>query len=1010
MLMDLQRKSSTFSSRPVFAIFALAFFAFSVLAAALAVRGAGASAEGGSSSSAANSPASFGAGSSQNDGRSPDSIWQFVEETSLASTGERQIIPQIYRTLRVDENALRQLLGRAPLEFTQEAQDNNLTLAMPMADGTFLRFRIEESPIMEPPLAEQYPEIKTYRGQGIDDPAATTRFDLTPDGFHAMILSERGTVYIAPYAKGDTETYITYFKSDYRNEAMLFNCEFSEDDNVPLASQSAVPAVINGTVLRTYRLALAATGEYTAFTGGTVATALAAMTTTMNRVNGVYEREVSVRMVLVANQSSIIYTNAAMDPYNNNNGSVMLGQNQTNLDNVIGSANYDIGHVFSTGGGGVAFLGVVCSAGNKARGVTGLPSPVGDGFDIDFVAHEMGHQFGGLHTFNGTVGNCSGNRSASAAYEPGSGSTIMAYAGICGAQDLQPNSNDYFHVKSLEEIAAFIAGTTCDVETNTGNMVPEVAAGPSVTIPRSTPFTLTAEASDLNGDVLTYCWEEYDLGPASPPDTDGDGNARPILRSFNPTSNPSRTFPKLSDVLNNTSTFGEALPTINRTMIFKVTVRDSRVGGGALNTATAQVVVNASAGPFLVTQPNTNVSWTGGTQQTVTWNVANTSAAPVNAATVKISLSTDGGNTFPIVLAANTPNDGSHAVTVPNVASTTGRVKVQAVGNIFFDVSNSNFTLIQGGSGGSRAAFDFDGDGRTDIGFYRAGLWGVLQSSQSYSFASGQFISWGGGGLQPIVADFDGEGRADLAHMVAPAAAQSAAYAILKSTADYHFTQAQFVPAGFPVLGDTPVVGDFDGDGKADPAIWRSSNGVWIIPRSSANYTTFIFAQWGQAGDIPVVGDLDGDWKSDIGFYRDGLWGFLKSSQGYDLASAQFFSWGGAGLTPTVADFDGDGKADIGYIALPAGGQSAVYSILQSSTGYSFGTGDVLFVPAGFPSLGDTPVVGDFDGDGKADPGIWRSSEGVWIIPLSSGNYASFLFTQWGVSGDVPLPNSLSQY
>ena len=1004
----------TSKSRKFLSSFVCAFFTFSTITAALASRGAIASSEArnDNSSSSQNTTSSLNNRSSQGNTQSTDGIWQFVEETSIVSSGERQIIPKTYRTARVNEDALNHVLRRAPMEFTQEAMVSNETLAIPMPDGSFSTFRIEESPIMERTLAAQYPEIKTYRGQGIDDRTATVRFDFAPAGFHAMILSERGTIYIDPYAKGDTTDYITYYKSEYRNDAKAFSCYFTEDDKAPQnQTQPASPNVTNGTILRTYRLALAATGEYTTFQGGTVIAALAAMTTSMNRVDGIYEREVGVRMVLIANESLIIYTNPATDPYTNSNGSTMLGQNQANLDSVIGSANYDIGHVFSTGGGGVAGLGVVCSAGNKARGVTGNPSPVGDGFDVDYVAHEMGHQFGGLHTFNGTTSNCGGgNRSSSAAYETGSGSTIMAYAGICGSQNLQPHSDDYFHVKSLEQIAAFIAGNSCDVETSTGNTVPAVTVGGSVTIPKSTPFTLTASGSDANGDALTYCWEEYDLGPASPPDTDADGSTRPIFRSFNPVASASRTFPKLSDVLNNTTTFGEALPAISRTMSFQVTVRDNRVGGGGINTATRQVVVTASAGPFLVTQPNTSVSWTGGTQQTIAWDVANTSAAPVNTANVKISLSTDGGSTFPIVLAAVTPNDGSQMMTVPNVATTAARVKVQGVGNIFFDVSNSNFTIVQGSSGGSRAAFDFDGDGRTDLGFYRLGLWGVLQSSQSYSFGSGEFLSWGGSGLQPIVADFDGDGRADLAYMVAPAGGQSAAYAILKSTANYQFGQAQFVPAGFPSVGDTPVVGDFDGDGKADPAIWRSSNGVWIIPRSSSNYSTYIFAQWGQAGDIPVVGDIDGDWKADIGFYRDGLWGFLKSSEAYSLASAQFFSWGGAGLAPTVADFDGDGKADIGYVAPPAGGQSAVYSILQSSTGYSFGAGQVLFVPAGFPALGDTPVVGDFDGDGKADPGIWRSSQGVWIIPLSSANYASFLFSQWGVSGDVPIPSSLIQY
>jgi hypothetical protein len=323
------------------------------------------------------------------------------------------------------------------------------------------------------------------------------------------------------------------------------------------------------------------------------------------------------------------------------------------------------------------------------------------------------------------------------------------------------------------------------------------------------------------------------------------------------------------------------------------------------------------------------------------------------------------------------------------------------------------FTVMQsepGGSGG-RTPVDLDADRKTELAYYRGGLWGILKSSQAYALGSARFFSWGGAGLPPIVADFDGDGQVDLCYIVPPSGGQSATYSILKSSTNYDFAAGQvlFVPAGFPVLGDTTVVGDFDGDGKADPAIWRSSQGVWIMPLSSANYASFVFAQWGQSGDVPIVADFDGDGKADIGFYRAGLWGVLKSSQGYSLASAQFFSWGGVGLAPIVADFDGDGKADLGYVAPPAGGQSAVYSILQSSTGYSFGAGQVLFVPAGFPVLGDTPVVGDFDGDGKADPGIWRSSQGVWIIPRSSANYTSFIFSQWGQAGDVPMPGNLAQ-
>lgn len=388
----------------------------------------------------------------------------------------------------------------------------------------------------------------------------------------------------------------------------------------------------------------------------------------------------------------------------------------------------------------------------------------------------------------------------------------------------------------------------------------------------------------------------------------------------------------------------------------------------------------------------------------------------------------DGGSST-VALTTGTSCDWSASsnapwATVTTPATGTGSATVaysvdQNIGlqsrNTTLTIGDQNLSIQQSGIaavGLSEYNGDFDGDGRTEFGFYRTGLWGLLKSSLSFSFGSPQFFNWGGAGLQPIVADFDGDARADIGYIVPPSGGQSATYAILRSTTGYSFASGQplFVPAGFPSLGDTPVVADFDGDGKADPGIWRASQGVWIIPKSSSNYASFIFTQWGQLGDTPVVGEIDGDGKPDIGFYRDGLWGFLKSTQGYSFASPLFFNWGGAGLQPVVGDFDGDGKTDIGYIAPPTGGQSATYAVLKSTTGYSFAAGQPLFVPAGFPSIGDTPAVGDFDGDGKSDPGIWRESQGVWIIPLSSANYGSYIFSQWGQNGDIPMPNSAGKH
>ncbi len=636
--------------------------------------------------------------------KSEKSYWQEWDATRYASAPPRYAYPENFKAYSLHLPALKQVLQNAPMEFTSAAAHSQVLLQVPMPDGRVESFKMVESQVMHPALANAFPDIKTYSGQGTDNPAAILKVSISPLGFHGMILSPDGTVFIDPWEPKRSLDYIVYFKKDFKPYA-AFACEtddgFSNKGRTFSPLAAGVANRSHGTTLRNYRLALACTGEYAAYYGGTKAGALAGMVATMNRVNGVYESEVAVRMTLIPNDTLLIYTNASTDPYTNNNGSTMLGQNISTCNSVIGSANYDIGHVFSTGGGGVAYLGVPCTS-NKAGGVTGSGSPVGDAFDIDYVAHEMGHQFGGSHTFNASSGSCSGNRSASAAFEPGSGITIMAYAGICGTNDLAPNSIAYFHTYSFDQITSYIttgSGNTCPTAIPTGNTPPVATpAGLNYTIPFQTPFELTASGTDANGDALTYSWEEYDLGAS------GNWNApvgdAPIFRPFPPVTSGTRTFPKISDIVNNSTTIGEILPSYARTLKFRITVRDNRIGGGGVMHPDDTIRVNVinTTTPFSVTAPNTALTWTSGQPATVTWNVSGTNLAPISCTSVSILLSTDGGYTYPVTLLASTPNDGSEVITVPANITTTARVRVQALGNIFFDISNVNFSIQSGSS------------------------------------------------------------------------------------------------------------------------------------------------------------------------------------------------------------------------------------------------------------------------------------------------------------------------
>jgi gliding motility-associated-like protein len=626
-----------------------------------------------------------------------ENYWNKTQYENIKLQGTQYIFPSKFETFALDFPNIKSYLFKAEMDdFQGKIFSSQTQISLPLPDGTMEVFYVLESPVYEPGFSIIFPEIKTFLAYCPNHPEWYSRLDITPHGFHAIILgTENGSVYIDPitHLGGDVTNYLVYYKKDFQRKGESLICDFDEEHALESNGMPKSGGLKSfGTCeLRTYRLAISATGEYTAFHGGTVALAAAAQVTTMNRVNGVYEREMAIHMNIIANNNLIIYTNAGTDPFTNGTTGTMINQNQTNTDAVIGNANYDIGHVFGTNSGGLAGLGVVCNNTNKARGVTGSAAPIGDPFDIDYVAHEMGHQFNGNHTQNN---NC--NRNNATAMEPGSASTIMGYAGIC-APNVQNASDDYFHGVNLQEIGNLItnAGHTCPVKTPLANASPTVSVSSTTyNVPANTPFSLTAIASDPNANTLTYCWEQMNNNVATMPPV-ATATVGPNFRSFDPSTSPTRYFPELSAVIAGTTPVWEVLSSVTRTMNFRVVVRDNAPGGGCNDHEDVTVNITSTAGPFVVTNPNTTgITWTGNTNQTVTWNVANTDAAPVSCGTVNILISYNGGLTFPDTLATNVPNDGSQTVIVPNIGTTDALIIVQCANGVFYDVSNNEFTIV----------------------------------------------------------------------------------------------------------------------------------------------------------------------------------------------------------------------------------------------------------------------------------------------------------------------------
>ncbi len=543
---------------------------------------------------------------------------------------------------------------------------------------------------MHPDLQARFPNIRSYIGQGVDDASSIIRFSLSPYGFSGMILSTEGkNTFIEPMSQG-SNNYIVFNRKKRLDHDNDFECSVAEQINQTMDSGMALRNA-DDSILRTYRLAVSTTGEYTQYHGGTKAQALAAINTTMTRVNGIFEVDFNVTMILISNTDDVIYTSTTSDPYGNTT-SGYNSQLQSTLTSVIGEANYDIGHLFANlqNNGNAGCIGCVCVNNQKGSGWTSATVPEGDFFDVDYVAHEMGHQFGANHTW--TFG---GNEGTNVQVEPGSGTTIMSYAGITGSTDVEPNVTPNFHAVSIEQVTDYIKTTSCQTNTNTGNSVPVVNAGPNYTIPRGTPFILEGSATDADpGDVLSYVWEQIDENNASTTLPSPTATSGVAFRAYEPTTNPNRYFPRLETIkAGATSWQWEAVPNVARTLNFRLTVRDNVAGGGTNNSDDVTLTVNGTAGPFILNSPNTNVTWNAGTAQNVSWDVAGTTGNGINAATVDILLSTDGGDTYPITIASGVANDGSHDIIVPNNQGNQNRIMVRGSNHIFFDISNTNFTI-----------------------------------------------------------------------------------------------------------------------------------------------------------------------------------------------------------------------------------------------------------------------------------------------------------------------------
>ncbi|KUJ61461.1 propanediol utilization protein [Flavobacteriaceae bacterium CRH] len=638
-----------------------------------------------------------------------DDLWQKSSGSVLNKSVNLSGQDKLYYKLNADF-----LKAKLSSTTNKSSKSNTAEITIPNSDGVLERFTVWEHSNFDPELQAKYPEIRSYEGKGLDDKSAKIHFSVSPIGTQTMVLRADKPSEFIEQNPDDKSEYVLFTSKSSLNATSKLVCSLKDEAANKNLTNKTAKTTANNKVFKKLRLALSCTGEYAAYFGGTKAGATAGINATMTRVNGVLNKDLAVELILVANNDNVIYTNSTTDPYSNagkgtsadtDGNDFWSKEVQSTLTNVIGEANYDIGHLFgaSGGGGNAGCIGCVCDSPTPSD-VIGKGSaytspadgkPVGDTFDIDFVVHELGHQLGANHTFSFDSGERTGVN-----VEPGSGSTIMGYAGITD-YDVQSNSDDYFAYASILQIQNNLATKSCPATTTIiDNNPPVISAGADYTIPNSTAFILTGTGSDSENDAITYTWEQNDsatstsgansIAYAAKPDG-------PLFRSLDPTSSPVRYMPSYDSVLQNRlTTTWESVSSIAKTFHFVLTGRDNAdLGKAQTNSDEAIITVASFAGPFAVTSQNTtDLSWAQGSNQAISWSVNNTNTLQ-GSSTVNIKLSTDGGLTFPVILAANTPNDGSETVTIPTsiVSATNCRILVEPVANIYYALNSKSFAI-----------------------------------------------------------------------------------------------------------------------------------------------------------------------------------------------------------------------------------------------------------------------------------------------------------------------------